>query len=117
MKKHKMWISVGLAIVVLMISFGIKKHKEESKIVVLEKKAAIEVKENSREIKEIKITEFNESPAGVKNINYAVIETSGRIVKGNCIKMGNFGFESKNGLIGGKTEAGVNVTYTNGKKR
>ncbi|WP_406835074.1 hypothetical protein ABLU29_02585 [Lactococcus lactis] len=116
MKKHKMWVSACLAILVLMIGFGIKKHKEESKIVVFEKRAAIEVKENSREIKEIKITEFNESPAAVKNIDYDIIETSGRTVKGNSIKMGNFGSESKNGLIGGKTETKVNVTYTNGKK-
>ncbi|MCC4120944.1 hypothetical protein [Lactococcus lactis] len=116
MKKRKIWIGVGLVTLILITGFAVKKHREESKIVVLEKKAAIEVKEHSRDIKEIKITDFNELPAGVKKINYDVIETSGKKVKGNSFKMSDFGSESKSGLIGGKTETGVNVTYTNGKK-
>ena len=116
MKKRKRQIAAGLVILILMIGFGAKKYRAENEIVALEKKVAIEVKEHSRDIKEIKITDFSESPAGVKNINYDVIDTSGKTVKGNSFKMGDFGSESKSGLIGGKTETGVNVTYTNGKK-
>lgn len=115
MKKRKRYIIVGLAVLVLSVGFGAKKHREDSNRIALEKKIAIEVKEHFRDIKEIKITDFNESPAGVKNINYDVIEISGNTIKGNSIKMGDFGSESKSGLIGGKTETEVNATYTNGK--
>lgn len=96
MKKRKILIVAGLVTLILITGFAVKKHREE--------------------IKEIKITDFNESPVGVKNINYDVIETSGKKVKGNSFRMGDFGYESKSGLIGGKTETGVNITYTNGKK-
>ncbi|MDG4983953.1 hypothetical protein OGZ51_07330 [Lactococcus lactis] len=59
MKKRKIWIVAGLVTLILITGFAVKRHREEIKIAVLEKKAAIEVKEHSRDIKEIKITGFN----------------------------------------------------------
>ncbi|MGL5899349.1 MAG: hypothetical protein ACRCZW_06710 [Lactobacillaceae bacterium] len=41
MKKRKIWIGVGLVTLILITGFAVKKHREEIKIVVLEKKAAI----------------------------------------------------------------------------
>ncbi|AYF99869.1 hypothetical protein D7I46_01480 [Lactococcus allomyrinae] len=64
----------------------------------MQKKGAIEVKNNFENIKEIKITDLHEGAPGVKQIGFDVIENNGKIIKGNSWTIGDSGYYIENGF-------------------
>ncbi|KRL61409.1 hypothetical protein [Latilactobacillus fuchuensis] len=82
----------------------------------LEKQASVEIKESFKNIKKIKITDFYESSPGIKNIDFDVVETDGKLIKENSTTIGGFGSYSENGLTLGVTKGAIKVVYTTGKE-